>query len=333
MTEKIYTLNSEPLENFKRNAELNAPASVDFSELVMYRIQQESSESQNNGARSHKRTVFSFASIALAVMLLSGFAYAASEGWISIKDDSGREVMQVSSMLDQNLEQDQFLIRVHQAVKDQLQSGEAAYVIYDQVGIDGIKRYEMPMSFGIVNRGFTYTSMDDISSRLIGPLSQLKIPGDQVVDAKFMNVEVMFNSGTPPTLNPEKWVEATDAESGSPYAYYKFKTDVDVTLKYDTIRLNYQDEEATFTISVNYSNLDPNKAPKVYDEHPSAKRVYESHGIPIYHSEGDGEKPFFIWFQPVEGGSLIYTLLGEGEADKQLEFVKSFIEANASDSE
>jgi hypothetical protein len=331
MTEKIYTLNFEPLENFKRNAELNAPASVDFSEQVMYRIQQESAESLNDGARSHKRTVFSFASIALAVMLLSGFAYAASEGWLSIKDDSGREVMQVSSTLEHS-EQEQFLIRVHKSVKDQLQSGEVAYVIYDQVGIDGIRRHEMPMSFGIVNRGFTYTSMEDISSRLIGPLSQLKIPGDQVVDAKFMNVEVMFNSGTPPTLNPEKWVEATDAESGSPYAYYKFKTDEDVTLKYDTVRLNYQDEEATYTLSVNYLNLDPNKAFKVYDEHPSAERVYESHGIPIYHSEGDGE-PFFIWSQPVEGGSLIYTLLGEGEADKQLKFVKSFIEANASDSE
>jgi hypothetical protein len=333
MTEKIYTLNSEPLENFKRNAELNAPASVDFSEQVMYRIQQESAESLNDGARSHKGTVFSFALIALAVMLLSGFAYAASEGWLSIKDDSGREVMQVSSTLEHS-EQEQFLSRVHQAVKDQLQSGEAAYVIYDQVDIDAmIRSHVMPMSFGIVNRGFTYTSMEDISSRLIYPLSQLKIPSDQVVDAKFMNVEVLFNDGTPPTLNPEKWVEATDAESGSPYAYYKFKTDEDVTLKYNTVRLNYQDEEATYKLMVNYVNSDPNKAVKVYDEHPSAERIYESHGIPIYHSKGDGEQPFFVWFQPVEGGSLTYTLLGEGEADKQLEFVKSFIEANASDSE
>ncbi|WP_239614698.1 hypothetical protein [Cohnella mopanensis] len=333
MTEKIYTPNYEPLDNFKRNAELNAPASVDFSEQVMYRIQRESEESINDGARSHKRPVFSFALIALVGMLISGFAYAASEGWLSIKDDSGREVMQVSSTLDQHSEQVQFLDRVHRKVKDQLQLGEAAFILNDQVAIDAIKRHEMPMSYGIVNRGFTYKSMQDISSRLISPLSELKLPGDQVVDAKFMYVEVLSNSGIPVPLDPEKWVEATDAETGSPYAYSKFKPAEDVTLKYDTVRLNYQDEEAIYTLMVNYvKDLDQNVAVKIYDEYPSVKRVYESHGIPIYHSAGDGE-PFFIWLQPLEGGSFSYTLMGEGKADKQLKFVKSFIEVNASDSE
>lgn len=332
MTEKIYTPNSEPLKNIKRNAELNAPAFVDFSDQVMFRIQQESDEKLNYRVHRHTRAVFRFASIAMAIMLLSGFIYAASEGWLSIKDDSGREVMQVSSTLAQHSEHEQFIIRVHQAVKDQLQSGEAAFVLHDQAGIDAIRRNEMPMSYSSVNRGFTYMSMEDVSSNLLGPLSELKLPSDQVVDAKFMNVEVLANSGTPPTDDPEKWVEATDAESGSPYAYYKFKTDDDVNLKYDTVRLNYQEEEATYTLMVHYGEFTPNEAIKVPDKNPSTERVYESHGIPIYHSEGDGE-PFYIWIQTVEGESLIYTLLGEGESDKQLQFVKSFIEANASNSE
>lgn len=334
MKEKNYTLNSEPLEHFRRNAELNAPAFVNFSEQVMNRIQQESAHSLNDGARNRNRTLFRFASTALAVTLLSGFAYAASTGWIRIKDESGREVMQVSSAFVQHTEQEQFIERVHQAVKGQLQSGEAAFVVHDQAGIDSIRSRVMPMSFSVVRRGVTYTSIQDVSSRFVGPLSELKLPDDQVVDAKFINVEVLPDTGTPSDFDPEKWVEAVDTDTGSPYAYYKFKTVEDVNLNFDAVRLNYQDEEATFTLMVNYAKIAPYEEIKVYDKTPSAERVYESHGIPIYHSEGNGE-PFFIWRQPVEDGSLslIYILMGEGEAEKQLEFAKSFIEANASESE
>ncbi|MCR2805771.1 hypothetical protein [Paenibacillus soyae] len=331
MTEKRYTPSSEPIENFKWNAELNEPSPVDFSERIMYRIQQEGAESLYNGARSRKRTVLNFGLIALAVTLLSGFTYAASAGWLSIKDDSGRGVMQVSSEFVRDPDRIQFLERVRQKVKDQLQLGESAFVVHDQAAIGAIKSYVMPESFSVVHRGVIYTSISELVSRLVGPLSEVKLPED-VADAKFMSVEMLPDTGTPSDFDPEKWVEAVDTETGFPYAYYKFKTGEDVNLNYDAVRLNYQDEEAAYTLMVHYTMIPPYEQLTVYDEHPSAERVYEFHGIPIYHRASDDE-PFFIWLQPFKDGSLVYTLLGEAEAGKQLEFVKAFIEETATDSE
>jgi len=322
--EKNYSLSFDSLDGLKREADLNAPSTVDFTDQVMHCIQQESIQATTYGLRRHKGTLIRFASIVIVIMLLSGFVYAASTGSLSIKDESGREVMKVISSLMKNQEHEIFISRIHQAVKDQLKPGEAAFILYEQEDIDAIRRHEMPMSYSVVNQAFSYSTMEELPSSSLGSIAQLKLPIDSMGETKLLNIEALSNRGVPPTDQPEKWVESIDLKSGLTYIYYKYNP---IAGSYDTLRFNYLMSGEAYTLMVQSGELSQSEAIKVRDSHPSADRVYESRGVPVYRSI-DSEGSFFIWLQPTEDEELICTLIGAGEAEKPLEFVTSFIEVN-----
>lgn len=272
-----------------------------------------------------KRMAIGIALIALSVVLLCGFTYAVTTGMLSVKDDSGHEIMRVKSPDFTPAEQKQNEIedRIMQTVKDQLEQGEAAFILMGQEAIDAIKRHEEPKTWTTVNRGYEYSSTQSIAPHLTGALKQL---GDQVMNAKITKVEVLHyhDLGTPNAvqLRPEKWVETTDSASGYPYAYYKLKTDENADISADDfVTFTYQNEGSTFTLKVSqidYQWMD------IYDQSPSAERIHEVEGIPIYHSEGQ-DKPFLFWVQTVLGRQFEYTLESDANLKKQLDFAESVI--------
>jgi len=327
MKESPYSPGFEPLEQFKREAGRVAPAPVDFSERVMRRIERESvGVSEIHGAPELRQRGIVIALIAVSVMLLSGFTYALTTGLLIVKDGSGREIMQVKSPEAVPAEKADLADRIRKAVEDQLLQGEAALILIGQENIDAAKRREEPKEYLSVNRGYEYSSTKALSSRLIGYLGELNNLGDQVGDAKIVKAKVLYFPGRPDGVQPDRWVETTDAASGLPYAYHKLKTDEKAYISADdVVRLTYREGNSTFTLMGHGGNYD---SFTVYDRNPSEERVYEVGEIPIYHTEGQDE-PFLIWSQSVQGGKLGFFLISDAEIGRQLDFVEAVILATS----
>ena len=276
--------------------------------------------------RRPKRMAVGIALIALTVVLLCGFTYAVTTGVLSVKDDAGREIMRVKSPDAIPAEQMELEDRIKKTVEGQLQRGEAAFMLMGQEAIDAIRRHEEPKTWITVNRGYEYSSVQAISPYLTGALRSLNQLGDQVMDAKIAKVEVQHGHdlGTPNAvqLQPDKWVVTTDSASGYPYAYYKLRTDEHAEISgSDFVKLTYRTEDSTFTLmatQIDYGWVEIN------DQNPSAKRIHEVEGVPIYHSKGQ-DKPFLFWVQTVHGKQYEYTLESDADLKQQLDFAKTVI--------
>jgi hypothetical protein len=278
--------------------------------------------------RTHrqKRITIGIALIALSVVLLCGFTYALTTGLLTVKDNAGHEVMRVKSPEPSDTipaEQQELEDRIKKTIHDQLQQGEAALILLGQGNIDAVKKHEWPKKYLSTYRGQNYSSTQDISARLIGHLSGLKKLGNQIMDAKLTTVEMVPYLGTPTAVPLDKWVETTDTASGHPYAYYKFNADERAYLDDGVITLTYQNEDSTFKLmgfAGDFTSL------TVYDQNPSAERIHEVGGIPIYHIEGQD----LIWRQPVKGGGeLDYMLKSDADIKKQLDFAETVIKATS----
>ncbi|ACS99211.1 hypothetical protein [Paenibacillus sp. JDR-2] len=317
-----YSPGFEPLEQFKRDAKRGAPAPVDFSERIMQRIELDSAGSSNYTAHKPKRMAIGIAIIALTVTLLCGFTYAITAGVLTIKDDAGREIMQVQSPDPIPAEQAELQERIEKVVEDQLQQGEAAQIVIGQEDIDAVKRYEEPKDYYPLFRGFSYSSTQDIP-RLVGHLNELKKLGDQVMNAKLTKAELFPYLGHPNAVQSDKWVDATDAASGTPYAYYKLKPDEQAYMEDAVLSLTYQEGDLTFKLIGNYGEF---TSVTIFDNNPSAKRMHEVEGISVYHSEGQ-ETPYLTWLEPVGDGELMYWLNSNAEIKQQLKFAEAVIKA------
>lgn len=283
-------------------------------------------------APRQRRMAIGIALISLSVVLPCGFTYAMKTGVLSVRDDAGREIMRVKSPNPDLFpaEQSELEDRIKKTVEDQLQRGEAAFILMGQEAIDAVKRHEEPKMWSTVNRGYVYSSIQSISPYLTGALSALNQLGDQVMDAKITKVEVQHSHdlGTPNAvqLQPEKWVVTTDSASGYPYAYYKLKTDEHANISgSDTVKLTYQNEDSTVTLmatQIDYGWVEIN------DQNPSAERIHEVGGIPIYHSKGQ-DKPFLFWVQTVHGKQYEHTLESNADVKKQLDFAEAVINATS----
>jgi hypothetical protein len=331
MTDNLYSPDFEALERFKRSAERSSPEPIDFSEKVILRIQSESALNAPAMSQRRKRTAIAIASIALAVALLSGFTYAATTRWLSIQDKSGREVMLISRTDDTTYDPElaERYGRILDKVRSQLQAGEAAHILIGQEEIDAMNKWYAPKSWSIAMKGFTYSSTKALSAHLVGSMSQVKLLGDNIGDAKLAQVERMPNIGSPP-IQPDQWVEATDAESGEPYVYHKVTNIEQVNSVYDTVQFTYRDKKATYKLHVSSTEM---RTAELFDPSPSAERIHEVAGVPVYSYERDGERaPHLVWSQQVNGVSLLYFLDSPtANTKKQLAFAKSVIEATASD--
>ncbi|WP_127495904.1 hypothetical protein [Paenibacillus glycanilyticus] len=318
-----YSPGFEPLEHFKRDAERGAPAPVDFSERIMQRIELDSAGGSSYKAYKPKRMAIGIALIVLTVTLLCGFTYAITAGVLTIKDDAGREIMQVQSPEPIHAEQVELLDRIKRTVNNQLQQGEAAIIIMGQDDIDAVKRHEEPESYYPVFQGFSYSSTEDIPTRLVGHLNELKKLGDQVADAKLTEVELSPYLGHPNVLEPEKWVEASESGSGYPYAYYKLKPDDQAYMEDAVLSLTYRKGDSTFRLSGTYGEF---TSVTVFDKNPSAERIHEVSGIPIYHTNGQ-DAPYLTWLEPVGDGELMYWLNSNADLKQQLRFAEAVIKA------
>ncbi|GLX70423.1 hypothetical protein [Paenibacillus glycanilyticus] len=320
---KDYSPDFEPLEQFKRDAERNVPAPVDFSERIMPLIELEAAREPSYKALGQKRRAIGVVLIALTVTLLCGFTYAWTTDILTVKDDAGREVMQVKSPDAIPAAQMKLRERVEHAINEQLQQDEAALIVIGQDNIDAVKKYKEPdpLNDMSVFAGFTYSSAKEIPSRLIGQLSELTKLGDHVLDAELTEAVLHPYLGHPNAVQPDKWVETADAESGAPYVYYKFKPDEKAFMEDATLSLTYRKGASTFTLSGNYGDF---TSVTVYDRYPSAEQIYDVGGIPIYLSKGV-DASYLFWIQPVNGGELVISLNSDGDLKERLDFAEAVI--------
>ncbi|MCK9859018.1 hypothetical protein [Paenibacillus sp. ATY16] len=145
----------------------------------------------------------------------------------------------------------------------------------------------------------------------------------QVADAKLTKVELSPYLGHPNVLEPEKWVEASESRSGYPYAYYKFKPDDQAYMEDAVLSLTYRKGDSTFRLSGTYGEF---TSVTVFDKNPSAERIHEVSGIPIYHTNGQ-DTPYLTWLEPVGDGELMYWLNSNADLKQQLKFAEAVIKA------
>lgn len=276
----------------------------------------------------NKRVAIGIALIALSVMLLSGFTYALTTGLLTVKDDHGRIVMQVQKPKIIPAEQTELEDRIKITIHDQLQPGEGALILVGQENIDAVRRYEEPKKYLVTYRGHDYSSTQDVSSRLVGHLSGMKKLGDRFMDARITKVEMVPYLGHPNAVPLDKWVEATDTASGNPYAYYKFNADERAYLDDTVIIFTYEIADSTIKLMGNAGDF---TSMTVYDQNPSAERIHEVGGIPIYQIEGK-EGSSLIWRQLGNGGELDFTLTSDADIKEQLDFAAAVIKATSEES-
>ncbi|CAK4869427.1 unnamed protein product [Aphanomyces euteiches] len=327
MTSNLYSPAFDELENFKRCAERNAPASVDFSERIMNRIQMESDSISPARAYIRKRKSFAIASIAIALMLLSSLAYAATTtDWFIVKDKSGRELMQVNASDGLYPIEQKRIDQILNTVQAQLQPGEGAQVLIGQKNIDDYMKNGWASSSAIASQSITFKKTEDVLSHLTGPMSRLKLPGDNVGGAKLVKVEVVPHFELWITIPPDQWVKATDLETGYPYAYYKIPADGRTKSEHDTLRFTYANEETTYSLAISYG-----KQVQLSDISPSTDRISKIAGVPIYRfNEATETNLSLIWNEPAADGIVTFTLnRTSSNSDKHLDFAKAVIEATA----
>ncbi|WP_123042861.1 hypothetical protein [Cohnella candidum] len=273
-----------------------------------------------------KRVTIGIALIALSVMLLSGFTYALTSGLLTIKDDNGRVVMQVqkpNTIIP--AEQKELEDRIRKTIHDRLRIGEGALILVGQQNIDAVRRYQEPKRYLSTYRGHEYSSTQDVSSRLVGHLSGMKKLGDRFMDAKISKVEMVPNLSHPNAVPLDKWVEATDTASGNPYAYYKFNADERAYLDDTVIIFSYRSADSTFRLMGNAGDF---TSFEVFDQNPSAERIHEAGGIPIYQIDGQNGSSL-IWRQLGHDGELDFRLTSDADIQKQLDFADAVIKATS----
>lgn len=310
----------EVLDQFKRSAERNAPEFIDFSERTMNQLKTDhdltGSSVSSIRIRKQNRTAFTLAAIVMSVVLLSGFTYAAVEGWLSLKDRNSNTVMHVIQTDLKVPEQDD---RIMNTLRSKLNPGKAATVIFGQEAIDAVKRGELPTSSSTIVRGFSYPSTHALAPQLRDLMSNIQLPNDTIQDASLTEVELVPEANIPKS---DQWIEATDAATGYPYAYQTGG----VTDKITFVILHYKDGNTTYRLSIGSSQ---ESTIRFFDSSPSSSQIYNVAGTQIYNFiDKDSNDDSLIWSQQVSGGSLVYSLLSTPvDLKKKISFAKAVITA------
>jgi hypothetical protein len=328
MTSSPYPPDYDVLGQIKKSAEHSEPAPIDLSFRIMFRIQNEASV----GANKRKRLSLAIVSVLISIGLLSGFTYAATQtDWFVIKDDSGRELMQVKAYQEDPAlsETTKRVDRILAAVREKLLPGETAQVLIGQEDIDAY------MTHGYANGGMfvasqslTYKSTKEVSAYLSGYMSRLKLPADDVGEAKLTLAEVLPNTETRYSLPSDQWVNAIDAESGTSYAYFKNPNgERRFASEQDSLRLTYADNDATYQLGITYGAFDVT----LYDIDPSTARIHEVAGVQIYErNDANDYGPRLTWSVPLDRGNIVFLLNSpQSDTKKLLSFAKAVIEATA----
>lgn len=331
MTDNPYIRDCEALDYIKKNADLNDPAPVDFAEHIMLRIRLETEQTASVFSRRRRRATFAVA-IAISVALLSGFTYAASNRWLSIKDDSGREVMLVKKGEVSDPATDARNHRIATSVENRLKSGEGAHLLLGPEAIYALTNYD-PKAFDNViylsnSIVATYKTTKELAPHLDsmhGKLDPLTALGDQLGDTKLVQAELIDELGKQgPPLEPAQWVVETDAVTGYPYAYHEYTATNSNGLYYNAVKYTYKNKEAVFTLFVMDQTM-------LYftDDNPSADRIHEVSGTPVYSfDDSNGWISSLTWSQSNKSEGLTYMLESTPANTKmQLKFAKAVIEA------
>ncbi|WP_169082286.1 hypothetical protein [Paenibacillus sp. PL91] len=308
----------EVLDQFKRSAERNAPEFIDFSERIMNHFKTDHDltgcKVSSIRIRKRNRTAFTLAAVVMSIVLLSGFTYAAVEGWLSLKDRNSNTVMHI---IQTDLQVPEQHDRILNTLRSKLNPGESATVIFGQEAIDAVKRGELPTSSSTIVRGFSYLSTHALAPQLRDVMSNIKLPSDTIQDANLTEAELVPEARIPKSV---RWIEATDATTGYPYAYQTGG----VTDKITFVMLHYKDGDTTYRISIGSSQQ---STLQFSDSSPSSSQIYNVAGTQVYNYK-DSKDDFLIWSQQVSGGSLVYSLMSTTvDLKKKISFADAVITA------
>ena len=315
MKNEPFMRKADILDQFKQTARRNEPALIDFSERIMSRIAHESGATGRERARVRRRgrAAYLAGAVVLSVLLLSGFTYAAYEGLLFLKDRYGNTVMQVNSTNWEVPEEHQ---RIMDSLKARLNPGESAVIVFGRKAIDAVKRGEPPQSTFTVVRGKVFPSVQALAPHLRGALAGMQMPADVMQGATLFEAELVPEAGTSVIPEPDRWIEASDAETGEPYAYQI--GNASETAKFATFR--YRDGETVYELSIGSSSQ---PTLQFYDSRPSKDQIEEIAGIQVYHYKNKSEN-ILIWSRQTENGSFVYFLKASPANDEKQ---KAFAEA------
>lgn len=322
---------------FIRLAEQDAPAPADFSASVMSRLAEEGiavpvGRPDRSRFRS-KRPAYAALLAALSIVLLSGIAYATTKtDWFVIKDDSGRELMQVKGY-EELSEATIIADRIQETVTTRLSPGETALLLVGQEDIDQYMRTGRLTNGTLyhASRSLTYKSSEELLSRLTGELKRVgaRLPGDTVGDAKLAYVELIPDTATQESIPSDQWTRDADAESGTPYAYHVFPVDQDpFPADRVSLRFTYEDGGISYRLGVVYAHGLGDIT--LYDTDPSIDRVRKVAGVPVYERNEKNQR--FTWtVSTKEGGLLMLLDSPQADSKQQLSFAKAVIQAASAD--
>lgn len=340
MNGHLYSPALDALDQFKRDARDRAPAPVDFSERVMESIRLDAADlpAPPGIVRKRKWKITVIACIVLTVALLSGFTYQASKNFLSVTDKSGREALRVHNdtyytptpVTEESKAYSKIADRIVDTVRNRLLPGEAAEIIIGQKDIDLLRNYEAPKTSSYwAERGFTYTSIARLAPHLPDSLSSLKTLSDKVNGARLEKAELWADFQPPAFYQPDQWADGVDEESGTPYVY-----DMVGRRDYEdwvgNINFTYKKGGNTYIVGV---ISQPRAFAEIIDSYPSAVKVHELAGRPVYNDNGA-----LTWSEPTDVGGLIFQfwILDENHnvitksSKEQLAFAKAIIEATGS---
>jgi len=211
--------------------------------------------------------------------------------------------------------------KILDTLKSSLQPREAATVVFGKDIIDAVKRGEFPKYSSTISRGSIYTTTQELIPHLLGVMSHIKLPSDTIQGATLTEIALVYETNGAIVSKSDPWIEATDMETGTLYAYQISST----TDKSSFVNFTYKDNDMVYQLSINGS-----KQPTVnfFDSNPSSSRIHDVAGTQVYNYIDTDNKDDnrLVWNHQVEGGSLFYSVTSTPvDTTKQLAFAKSII--------
>jgi|GEM_PF-4954767 hypothetical protein len=331
MIHKLSVRKADSLKSI-RDAVRN-PEVIDFTERIMDQITAHTVQATSvpllQRVRTPRKIAAMTAVIALSLVVLSGFTYAAVTGKLSLTDQHGNVTMKIKNTYGQAPVNEHASLEeaLTEQIKSKLQEGEAAVIVFGEEATKVKQQTGLPVNNTMVTHPYTYSSLQEIPLDLMEQMSVITYPKSQIGKNSLEKIELQRDLylSMPVSVQTDLWVFGKDDQSGYRYAYQKFSISTPIS----HVTVTYSDQKTTYQVSMsrNYKN-----ETLFYDDNPSSNHIISIEGQQVYKFMDTNHKLHSInWSAQGQHGKdlYFYDVRSNNASEKELlAFAKAFIKAN-----